>query len=424
MRGGAGPTTIGADRGPQQGRLAHAASYRCNDAQGRGCASVQPRLLACARSVRDGRRLTTTRFPRSIARALLAALLATSLAGCHLLEDGPDPAQVRATLLRKLPATLQDREGWASDIQTAFSSQGLAPSASNLCAVLAVIEQESTYRADPVVPDLGNISIGEIKRRAAARRVPEFAVDAALRMRSPDGRSYGERLRGMRTERELSELFEQMTARLPMGSGRLLAGLNPVRTAGPMQVSIDFAQRHARGYPYTTEGSIRHEAFSRRGGLYFGIKHLLGYPADYASPVYRFADFNAGWYASRNAAFQQAAAIASGTRLVRDGDLLAPGAPMDRPGATEAALRSIDVRLNMDAAAIRADLEQERSPTFSRTALYRSVFAIADAAGSGQPVPRARIPDIALESPKITRELTTAWFAGRVEARWKACLQR
>ena len=350
--------------------------------------------------------------------------LALLLGGCRYFETGPTPEQVRATLLRKLPATLHEREAWASDIQTAFTALKLEPSESNLCSVLAVIEQESTYRADPPVADLGNIAIGEIKRRAAARKVPEFAVDAALRMRSPDGRSYEQRLRALRTEREMSELFEQMTAALPLGTGRLLGGLNPVRTGGPMQVSIDFAQRHARGYPYTTEASIRHEVFSRRGGLYFGIKHLLDYPVDYPKPLYRFADFNAGWYASRNAAFQQAAAIASGTRLVRDGDLLLPGAPMDRPGATEAALRSIDVRLNMDAAAIRTDLEKGHGPGFSQTALYRSVFAIADAAGAGNPVPRARIPDIALESPKITRELTTAWFAGRVEARWKACLAR
>ena len=88
------------------------------------------------------------------------------------------------------------------------------------------------------------------------------------------------------------------------------------------------------------------------------------------------------------------------------------------------AVRGIDVRLAMDAAAIRADLEKERSAAFAQTALYRSVFAIADAAGSGQPVPRARVPHIALESPKITRELTTAWFAGRVDARWKACMAR
>ena len=222
----------------------------------------------------------------------------------------------------------------------------------------------------------------------------------------------------------MSELFEEMVARLPLGSGKLLAGLNPVRTGGPMQVRVDFAERHARGYPYTVEGSIRHEVFSRRGGLYFGIKHLLDYPADYDTPLYRFADFNAGWHASRNAAFQQAAAIASGKKLVRDGDLLTPGASMQKPGATEAALRSIDMLLGMDAAAIRADLKRGDSPGFEGTALYRAVFAIADRKGSGKPVPRARVPDIALESPKITRKLTTAWFAGRVESRWKACMAR
>ena len=354
------------------------------------------------------------------------ALLALCLGIALLSACAPQrtPEQVRATLLRKLPATLHDREGWASDIQTAFTALKLEPSETNLCAVLAVVEQESTYRADPPVANLGNIAIGEIKRRAAAKHVPEFAVDAALRMRSPDGRSYEQRLRALRTERELSELFEQMIARLPLGSGRLLAGLNPVRTGGPMQVGIEFAQRHARGYPYTTEGSIRHEVFSRRGGLYFGIKHLLDYPVDYPKPLYRFADFNAGRYASRNAAFQQAAAIASGTRLVRDGDLLTPGAPMGKPGATEAALRGIDVRLAMSREQIRADLEQGDRLAFAQTALYRSVFAIADAAGSGKPLPRARVPDIALDSPKITRKLTTAWFADRVDARWKACVAR
>ena len=350
--------------------------------------------------------------------------LCIGIAGLSACEAQRTPEQVHAELLRKLPATLHDRDGWARDIQTAFTAQDLDPSTSNLCAVLAVVEQESTYRADPPVPGLGGIAIAEIKHRAAAKHVPEFAIDAALKLRAPDGRTYAERLQALRSEREMSELFEEMVARLPLGSGKLLAGLNPVRTGGPMQVRVDFAERHARGYPYTVEGSIRHEVFSRRGGLYFGIKHLLDYPADYDTPLYRFADFNAGWHASRNAAFQQAAAIASGKKLVRDGDLLTPGASMQKPGATEAALRSIDMLLGMDAAAIRADLKRGDSPGFEGTALYRAVFAIADRKGSGKPVPRARVPDIALESPKITRKLTTAWFAGRVESRWKACMAR
>ena len=169
---------------------------------------------------------------------------------------------------------------------------------------------------------------------------------------------------------------------------------------------------------------MRREVFSRRGGLYFGIKHLLGYPADYPAMRYRFADFNAGWYASRNAAFQRAIGIASGVRLAGDGDLLKPGASMDAPGMTEQALRSLGGRLGMDTAAIRADLQRSEQASFADTNLYQHVFAMADAKGNGKPVPRAALPDIALSSPKITRRLTTAWFAGRVEARWKACLAR
>jgi hypothetical protein len=34
------------------------------------------------------------------------------------------------------------------------------------------------------------------------------------------------------------------------------------------------------------------------------------------------------------------------------------------------------------------------------------------------------VPRIPLTSPKITRPLTTDWFASRVESRYEACMQR
>ena len=358
------------------------------------------------------------RAPRGLLSLCLVVLAAC---GCDRVRER-SPEQVRAELLRKLPATLADREGWARDVQAAFAAQRIDASTSNLCAVLAVVEQESTYRADPPVAGLGRIARGEIDRRAARAKVPGFFVDAALALRSPDGRTYGERIAAVRTEQELSALFEEMTHKVPLGR-RLLDGFNPVRTGGPMQVRIDFAERHARGYPYPLDGSVRREVFSRRGGLYFGIKHLLGYPAGYDTPLYRFADFNAGWYASRNAAFQRAVHLATGKSLALDGDLLLPGAPLERPGATEAALRGLWGELQMDDAAIRAALEKGRSASFEATELYRQVYAIAERKAGG-PLARARVPQIDLQSPKITRKLTTAWFAERVQARWKACLAR
>lgn len=352
-----------------------------------------------------------------------ACVLVALIAGCATPPPpGPSPADVRGEIARRMPATTPDRTGWAADIQVAFASQGIEPNAENICAVLAVIEQESGYKADPPVANLPAVARREIDRRAAAMHVPKLLVDAALKLESADGRSYEARLRSVRTERELSELYEEIIGRVPLGR-RLFADRNPVQTGGPMQVGIPFAEANARGYPHPAAGSIRDEVFTRRGGLYFGIMHLLGYETPYTRKVHRFADFNAGWYASRNAAFQNAVARATGIPLVLDGDLLVPGARLDQPGKTEAAVRTLRGSLGMDDRAIRRALERGDRLDFGDTELHARVFALAEAA-ERRPLPRALIPDIRLDSPKITRELTTEWFATRVDARYRACMRR
>ena len=363
--------------------------------------------------------------PACLHTRLVALLLpAMLLAGCATAPTAPSqaPADVHAQIVRRMPARIADREGWAADIQAAFAAQGIEPNPENICAVLAVTEQESGYVANPTVANLPKIARGEIDRRAATLHVPKLLVDAALAIRSPNGHTYNSRLQKVRTEQELSDLYEDLIGSVPLGK-RLFAGFNPVQTGGPMQVGIAFAESRAAAYPYAVAGSIRDEVFTRRGGLYFGIAHLLGYQTPYTRKVHRFADYNAGWYASRNAAFQNAVAIAASTGLALDGDVLDPGAALDKPGQTERALRGLSAELGMDERSIRKALERGNRLDFDRTELHAKVFALAEARAR-KPLPRAMVPGIKLESPKITRELTTAWFATRVDQRYQHCLQR
>lgn len=341
-------------------------------------------------------------------------------------DAGLSPESARSIAQRAVPATVKDRAGWAADIQTAFSLLGLPATRGGICATVAVIEQESGFQVNPVVNGLPAIARKAIDERASRYGVPGFMVNAALALPSGNGKSYAERIDGARTELDLSRVFEDMIGSVPLGK-RLFGRFNPVRTGGAMQVSIDYAEAHARrkSYPYNDAGSIRDEVFTRRGGLYFGIAHLLDYPADYPAMRFRFADFNAGHYASRNAAFQRALAVAIGRKIGTDGDVIDHANPdMNRPGETERAARLLGKRIGITDAEVRDMLLKADSLEFEKTVLYRAVFAQADSAGSGKPMPRALVPDIALNSPKITRKLTTAWFADRVNTRYENCLKR
>ncbi len=95
---------------------------------------------------------------------LLALLLL--LAGCAIQGQVQAPArpahQVRAQLVELLPAFTRDREGWALDIQSAFQLLDIPASTENLCAVLAVTEQDSTFNADPPVANQARIAREEM----------------------------------------------------------------------------------------------------------------------------------------------------------------------------------------------------------------------------------------------------------------------
>ncbi|MGL5708764.1 MAG: DUF1615 domain-containing protein [Aeromonas sp.] len=381
--------------------------------------------------------MTLSLFPLSPAVRALPLCVTLFLAGCVSEPGAPTqdaasiaklpkamqsqkPVDMKSRIVRFLPRQVPDKQGWANDVVTALTTQGVTVSDHNVCSVLAVAEQEATYQADPVVPGLGKIAWKEINARAGKLLIPEFMVRTALSIKSPTGKTYAERIDKLRTEREMSEIFEDMIGEVPMGK-QLFGNMNPVRTGGPMQVSIAFAEANARGYPYSVKESIRHEVFTRRGGIWFGTKHIFGYPADYPDTLYRFADFNAGWYASRNAAFQAAVSRLSGKTLALDGDLVRYDS--DKPGNTELAVYTLASRVNMSEQAIRQSLRKGDTAEFAETELYHRIFTLADQQ-AGKRQPRAILPGIQLKSPKITRNLTTAWFAKRVDDREQACVRK
>ena len=384
-------------------------------------------------------------------RLLVGAMLLTTLGGCSLFEESeeeggslpPDmarradgqtatawptslgEAEVRQRITRLMPAYVKDKAGWAADLNTAFKTLEVPHATPTYCAAMAIIEQESSFQADPVVPGLPAIVRHELENRAGRYGIPALLITAALSKNSPDGKSYNQRIDSLKTEKQLNGLFEDMIGELPFGR-QLFADYNPVRTGGPMQVSIDFAGQHLkeRDYPYPIEKKLRDEVFTRRGGVYFGSAILLDYPAPYDAIVFRFADFNAGRYSSRNAAFQLALGKLTGQPLAPDGDLLRydNGQPAAVPSSVEEAAIGIAGKLDMSRPQIRRDLLLEKTPAFSRSPLYSRVFELAES--KGRPLPRQAMPQIDLKSPKITRKLTTEWFAKRVEGRYQSCLVR
>ncbi|PKO89598.1 MAG: DUF1615 domain-containing protein [Betaproteobacteria bacterium HGW-Betaproteobacteria-12] len=384
-------------------------------------------------------------------RRWLPALLLVTVAGCSFLDSEPegpalppdmargangktasawplslakDDAQRR--IARLIPSYAKDRAGWAGDLYAAFSALEVPHATQTYCAAIAIIEQEASFQADPAVPGLPRIVRRELEERGERYRIPRLLLDTALEKDSPDGRSYDRRIAALRTEGELNALFEDIIGELPFGR-QLFAGYNPVRTGGPMQVSIAFAEQHVqeRDYPYPVARKVRDEVFTRRGGVYFGSAILLDYAVPYDQIVYRFADFNAGRYSSRNAAFQAALGRVAGKPLVLDGDLLRyeDGQVSTVASSIEDAALELADQLQMSRPQIRRDLLLEKTAAFGSSPLFQRVFALAEQS-AGKPLPRQAMPHIDLKSPKISRKLTTEWFARRVDNRYRGCLKR
>ena len=383
---------------------------------------------------------------RTLTFFALAALASCGRDNARPIEaTPPPPPRVRAdAVARAIPEKVKDRGGWAKAVIAALDEIGMTPAREPVCAVLAVIEQESGFVADPVVPNLARTveaKLDELGRRLGPIGRP--AIDRLLEGRAPGHtESFATRLKKVKTERDLDVVFRDLvayyrakypkTAATAEVAGALFRGaevddLNPITTAGSMQVSVRFAAEVGKRRGLTRE-QVRDALYTREGGVEFGTARLFAHEASYEKFLYRFADYNAGLYASRNAALQEQLSVLVGTSLVPDGDFLAydkVGREIDVVTKSLAALLAFRSAFAPDLSErrVRNDARKEKLLDFESTETYRAVKRVY-ASRQGRTPAYARLPALTLKSPKLSRDRTTAWFAESVDKRFNACLKR
>lgn len=350
-------------------------------------------------------------------------------------------------LIQAAEPNIRDAKAWASDLLNALQQHQLPKTRENICSVIAIVDQESGFVANPDIPNLGKIA-----EQAVINKLHNYSLlgEGAILFldRFPDpASSFLKSIRSAKTERDLDLAYRRLIDGLEQYAKKyklnllldnrfardLIEGNNDIDTIGSMQVAVSFASQFESERQHKTLTlqeiyTIRDRMYTRAGGLYYGTVLLLGYETGYDKKIYRFADFNAGRYSSRNAAFQDVIAALSGKKLTRDGDLLIykdDGSISSTISSTEQAIRQLSQSLKLDLSEYRIhqDLKHEKLLDFNDTKTYQ-VLRQAYLQQTGKKPIYAKIPFIQLHSEKTSRILTTEKFAQTVSKRYQTCVAR
>lgn len=381
---------------------------------------------------------TLTKHPVTL--AVTAAILAFSLSSCEKkTDDEAVPAAESDKVARLIPPRVKDRKSWATDILAILDEEKIPHNLQNLCSVVAIVDQESNFQANPAVPNLPNDA-----KKALFERIQDKLGDTGvdkfkemLQNKPTPTDNFMSQIDHIKTEQDLDVLYQNMfdffrdhyNLSIITGAASLFAGhdmkeyFNPIKTLGSMQVHVNFAFSHPRKSSKSTE--IRKELYTQYGGMYYGINRLLGYTANYDKAIYRFADYNSGVYSSRNAAFQQTIGKLSEIPLDLDGDLLAynkdlEALPQRSDVETQLAMLVRENKLGLSESNIRSDLLREKEQDFEDTETYKKVNALY-LARFKKAAPYATMPHVVISGPKLSRDYDTNWYAKRVDGRYRRC---
>jgi hypothetical protein len=385
-------------------------------------------------------------------KTLSVLAISISLAACgngSWWSKDDEPTLSTEQIRKAIPPRVNDRTSWAKDIFDITDQLGIPQTKQNVCTIVAVVDQESNFVADPQVPGLGEKAVKEIQTRLDEKfkdklgdgiggTVAGYFEDVLKNQPSPDN-NYLSQMRKVKTERELDELYREIFDYMSKhyhvsaltGAAKLVGQdfgekLNPITTLGSMQVHIGYAKEHKR--QGGNVAALRTDMYSQYGGLYYGIHRLMMYPADYDKPIYRFADYNSGRYSSRNAAFQSMLNDLTKAELSLDGDLLLYNKEGDvRSAKSESERELLNVfstnGIILTPRQIRTDLKKEKDQDFEDTATYRAVTKLYKEKTGKEPF-YAMMPEVVISGPKLSRDYNTNWFASRVNGRYQTCMNR
>lgn len=397
---------------------------------------------------------------KAAGRITLAGMLLWGLSACKEYtnwsgtdENSPDNSQIfiqPAQISRLIPARVAQRDAWAADISQIMDELKISKTRENVCSVIAVVDQESNFVANPTVPDLGNKAIKAFQTEVPQKFVRQFgpALGPAvsryftyvLLNKPSKENSFLVQMRSVKTEQQLDLIYRQIftyvakqfyadsiaSAAAKFIGKDLGEENNPITTIGSMQVSVKYARQYQRDH--TSVNELRDYMYTREGGLYYGIHRLMKYPANYDNAQYRFADYNSGMYSSRNAAFQQDINKLLNLNMSLDGDLLLydkDDNAQSIPSQTETALNQLfaDHGMAMQPEQIRADLLQEKQAEFENTATYQNVISLYKRQFGKNP-PYAIMPQVVISGPKLSKDYNTNWYATNVTRRYDTCMRR
>jgi hypothetical protein len=358
-----------------------------------------------------------------------------------LFPDGPDPRGER----------------WASALNTVFHDLKVPCDDEDFFVlVLTTIQLESGVSEDPPLenPNLEELFSFQVQRlredNPLAGKLLEVSeleseLRAKLRADTRRGRVRREKALVRYVEQDLrvwlqGRLQERFFLPAAMAAYAAETGLpNPVHTIGPMQVSLQKAYDNARRRGERVESPeemrrwLLDPEMALERGLKEGVYQLWRIYSFYRGslspePAVRFttADYNAGEFSSRNAAFQARVSELSGHALVLDGDLLvySNGRAAERASNTEAAVITLLERYA--APNIRRDLLLEKEARFSATPTARQVCA-AWRRRTGKACALAALPVGAVNAVaeiKLGRVYNPENYANAYVRRWRENLER